>query len=185
MARKHSSSLRSSHLHSIAAPNFSRHHPALRGAKHTMAQETAERLIAFCPSTGFPSGSLLATYQHGWAMAEQGRHEDGIAQIRGRLAGHRATGARIGHAYFLCSLAAGVLEGRSFRRRARRFDGSAGHRGATGRTRTIEAEIHRLKGELLLTQNNSNAAEAQSCFERAIEIARKHRARNLGSCARR
>jgi predicted ATPase len=35
-----------------------------------------------------------------------------------------------------------------------------------------DAEIHRLKGELLLKQNDSAAAEAQKCFERAIEIAR-------------
>ena len=37
----------------------------------------------------------------------------------------------------------------------------------------FEAETHRLKGELLLKQDNSNTAEAQKCFERAIEIARK------------
>src|SRR5260370_5781682 len=35
-----------------------------------------------------------------------------------------------------------------------------------------EAEIYRLKGELLLRQNDSNVAEAQPCFERAINIAR-------------
>jgi predicted ATPase len=39
--------------------------------------------------------------------------------------------------------------------------------------------LHRLKGELLLKQNNSNAAEAQSCFERAIEISRKQSAKSL------
>jgi predicted negative regulator of RcsB-dependent stress response len=32
--------------------------------------------------------------------------------------------------------------------------------------RHYEAEIHRLKGELLLRQDDSNAAEAQSRFER-------------------
>jgi predicted ATPase len=37
--------------------------------------------------------------------------------------------------------------------------------------RSYEAETHRLKGELLLKQDNSSTAEAQSCFERAIEIA--------------
>jgi predicted ATPase len=42
-----------------------------------------------------------------------------------------------------------------------------------------EAEIHRLKGELLLRQDGSNAAQAQSCFERAIEIARKQSAKSL------
>jgi predicted ATPase len=45
--------------------------------------------------------------------------------------------------------------------------------------RHLEAEIHRLKGELLLRQDDSNAAEARSCYERAIEIARNQSARLL------
>ena len=44
--------------------------------------------------------------------------------------------------------------------------------------RFYEAETHRLKGELLLKQNNSNATEAQSCFERAVEIARRQSAKS-------
>jgi predicted ATPase len=42
-----------------------------------------------------------------------------------------------------------------------------------------ETEIHRLKGELLLRQNDSNATEAQSCYERAIEIARRQNGKSL------
>ena len=45
--------------------------------------------------------------------------------------------------------------------------------------RFYEAETHRLKGELLSKQDDSNAAEAQSCFERAIEIARTQSAKSL------
>ena len=44
--------------------------------------------------------------------------------------------------------------------------------------RFYEAETYRLKGELLLRQNDSNTAEAQSCFQRAIEIARKQSAKS-------
>jgi predicted ATPase len=39
------------------------------------------------------------------------------------------------------------------------------------------AEIHRLKGELLLRKDNSH--EAQTCFEQAIEIARHQSAKSL------
>ena len=45
--------------------------------------------------------------------------------------------------------------------------------------RNYEAEMHRLIGELLLRQNDSNAAEAQSCFERAIEVARNQSGKSL------
>jgi predicted ATPase len=44
--------------------------------------------------------------------------------------------------------------------------------------RNYAAEMHRLQGELLLRQDDSNAAEAQGCFERAIEIARKQSAKS-------
>jgi len=45
--------------------------------------------------------------------------------------------------------------------------------------RHYEPEMHRLKGELLLRQDDSKLMEAQSCFERAIEIARKQSAKSL------
>jgi predicted ATPase len=38
--------------------------------------------------------------------------------------------------------------------------------------------MDRLKGELLLKQDESNAAEAQGCFQHAIEIARKQSAKS-------
>jgi len=44
--------------------------------------------------------------------------------------------------------------------------------------RQSEAEVHRLKGELLLMHCNSNEMEAQRCFERAIEVARRQRAKS-------
>jgi predicted ATPase len=41
-----------------------------------------------------------------------------------------------------------------------------------------EAETHRLRGEMALKRDHSNTAEAQRCFERAIEIARKQSAKS-------
>jgi tetratricopeptide (TPR) repeat protein len=45
--------------------------------------------------------------------------------------------------------------------------------------RFYEAETYRLKGELLLRQDDSNAKEAHGCYERAIEIARKQSTKSL------
>jgi predicted ATPase len=45
--------------------------------------------------------------------------------------------------------------------------------------RQYEAEAHRLRGELLLRQDHPNVAEAQSCFQRAIEIARNQSAKSF------
>jgi predicted ATPase len=44
--------------------------------------------------------------------------------------------------------------------------------------RYYEAELHRLKGELLLAQDASNAAEAEQSLRTAIEIARKQHAKS-------
>jgi predicted ATPase len=44
--------------------------------------------------------------------------------------------------------------------------------------RNYEAELHRLKGELLVTQDRSNIAEAESCFHTAISVARRQGAKS-------
>jgi len=45
--------------------------------------------------------------------------------------------------------------------------------------RVHEAEIYRLKGELLLALSAENQAEAETCFRHAIEIARLQSAKSL------
>ena len=44
--------------------------------------------------------------------------------------------------------------------------------------RWYEAEVHRLKGELLLAQDASNAEQAEQSFRTAIEISRKQHAKS-------
>jgi predicted ATPase len=42
-----------------------------------------------------------------------------------------------------------------------------------------EAELHRLKGELLLTLSAEKHTEAETCFHQALEIARQQQAKSL------
>jgi predicted ATPase len=129
-------------------------------------QETAEGATALCAEHGFAALLALATILRGWAVAEQGRHEEGIAQIQEGFAAYRATGSDNMRPYFLSLLAEACVE-------AGRLD-----EGLTALTPTLGAEMHRLKGELLLKQDDIKAAEAQSCFERAIEIAHSQSAKS-------
>ena len=46
------------------------------------------------------------------------------------------------------------------------------------RLRYYEAELYRLQGELLLEQNDVNVAQAESYFQRAIEVARMQSAKS-------
>jgi predicted ATPase len=45
--------------------------------------------------------------------------------------------------------------------------------------RYYEAELYRLKGELLLGLSTKNQAEAETCFHQALDIARRQQARSL------
>jgi predicted ATPase len=74
------------------------------------AQETAERVIALCAEHEFPDYFAFATTLRGWAMAEQWRNEEGIAQIQEGLAESRATGSKLNWPYFLCLLAQACSE---------------------------------------------------------------------------
>jgi predicted ATPase len=45
--------------------------------------------------------------------------------------------------------------------------------------RSWEAEMHRLKGELLLLENASAHAEAESCFRKAMDVSRRQQAKSF------
>jgi predicted ATPase len=45
--------------------------------------------------------------------------------------------------------------------------------------RFYEAELHRVKGELLLIQTSGDEREAEACFENALQVAREQGAKSL------
>ena len=140
--------------------------------------ETAESMSALSAEHGLANPWAYATVLRGWALAEQGRHQEGIAQIQEGLAASRAIGSELLRPYHLCLLAEACKNTGSL------DDALSALREALAAAdeheiRAFEAEIHRLKGELLLKQDDANAAEAQSCFERAVEIARRQSGRSL------
>jgi predicted ATPase len=146
------------------------------------AQETAERVLSISVERGFTAFLGAATLMRGWAMAAQGQSEEGIAQIQEGLAGVRASGIELGRPPYHTTLADACREA------GRLDDGLIAVTEALAvanehEERAYEPEIHRVRGELLLRQDHSNAAEAESCFQRAIEIARNQRP-NRGNCAR-
>jgi class 3 adenylate cyclase/predicted ATPase len=141
------------------------------------ALEMAESVIALSVEHGL-STLVPAIILRGWATAEQGCHEERIARLQKGLARCRGAKFELFRPYFLCLLAEACLE------TGRLDDGLSALTEALvfankNEEREHEAEIHRLKGELLLKQNDSNVAQAPGCFERAIEIARKQSAKSL------
>jgi predicted ATPase len=138
-------------------------------------QHVAEGVMALSAERGISEGLSWATILRGSAMAAQGCHGEGIALIQEGLAMFRAAGLVVRNSLGL--LAGAYME-------AGRFDD--GLSALTEALTTVDQheqlvagpEIYRLKGELLLKQDQSNAPEAQRCFERAIAIARKQSAKS-------
>jgi predicted ATPase len=115
-----------------------------------------------------------ATIEHGGAIAEQGRNEEGIEQMQEGFLALRATLPR---PQYLCLLAKACIE-------IGRLDDAqnalteALEAADKDENRFYKAEIHRLKGKVLLRQDDSDTAEAQICFQGAIEIAQKQSAKS-------
>ena len=99
----------------------------------------------------------MAVILLGWASAEEGQEEEGIARMRQGLADLRATGAGLWRLSFLALLAAHGRVGRI-------ADGLGVLDEAFAMTsrngeRAHEAELHRLPGELLLADGTADRRE--------------------------
>ena len=142
------------------------------------AQERAELEIALAGEQGSALELARGTILRGWALAWQGQGAEGLAQMCQGLSAYRATGAEKERTYFLALLAEGyrgtgeVQEGLRVLAEAL---AAAHNRGE----RYCEAELHRLKGELLLLQSADQHAEAEACFHHALAIARRQQAKSL------
>jgi predicted ATPase len=91
---------------------------------------------------------------------------------------YRATGAEIGRPYWLCRLAEAYMRAARFNDSARVLEEALDGANKTD-GRQYEAEIYRIKGELLLKRDPSNLKEALTSFQRAIGIARNQSAKSL------
>jgi class 3 adenylate cyclase/predicted ATPase len=142
-------------------------------------QARAAAAVALSTEHGFPYFLAVGTILRGWTLAIQGQGEAGMAQMRQGLAAWRATGAEFARPYFVALLAEAygqdgqVEEGLAVLAEAL----AAVH--AT-EERWWEAELHRLKGELLWQQGTGQTSlEAEASFHQALEIARRQQAKSL------
>jgi predicted ATPase len=140
---------------------------------HSVTQELAEALIRLAAEQGLPTYLAGGSVLRGWTLSERGQADEGIAQIRQGLAA-LALYWRIN---FLPLLA------EAYGRAGKAADGLAVLTEAlTAVQQTefccFEPEMHRLKGELLLSCAPENPADAEACFRKAITLARCQSARS-------
>jgi len=141
------------------------------------ARERAEAAIILATEQGFPLWRAFGLILHGWALAYQGQAHEGLEQIQQGLTAWRATGAEQLRSYFL-GLLAEVYE--AIGSPAAGFMAITEALTLVDKTgeRWYEPELHRLKGALLLQQSADHHAEAQACFQQAIDLARSLQAKS-------
>jgi predicted ATPase len=106
----------------------------------------------------------------------QGPSNEAVAEIRQAIGTYRATGTRLHSTHHLTLLAQAAAtcghcgEGLAALREAAALVEDTGER-------YVEADIRRLEGNLLLAENGP--AEAEACYVRALEVARRQEARSL------
>jgi predicted ATPase len=162
-----------------------------------LAREQAEVVITQATEQGFPYWVAFGTIVRGRALAEQGQVEEGIAQMHQGLSAWRAMGVELSRIRLLPWLAAGYAKARQAE------EGLNVLAEALDQVEKIdehwnEADLYLLKGEITLAKSsvqppgssvpspqplapNTQAVEqeAEECFLKAIEIAKKQQAKSL------
>ena len=194
-----------SHLHSVAhTVTYAAWLSQLRRESQAVQEQTTEA-ITLSSEHGFVYDLAQGKILRGWALADQGQAQEGIAQIRQGIASWQVIGSETYLTQYLALLAesygkAGQAEeGLNALTEALDFMNKRGER-------YYEAELYRLKGELTLQQSqaslkqvsdkpqtgqdkseDANAqiltpkaqSEAEACFLKAIDITQKQQAKSL------
>ena len=159
----------------------------LRREEHA-AQASIRALMRIATEQEFQFLLADSRVLHGWTLAAQGLEAEGLEEVHPAIAAYEATGAVMSRPAHLMLLA------KVYGKAGKTEEGLAALAGARAAVdqageRTYEAELHRLQGELALERSHRTgrkrqvaraaAAEAETCFQKAIEVARRQRARSL------
>jgi TOMM system kinase/cyclase fusion protein len=137
----------------------------------------ADAAIALSRERGFSQFLATASMECGWALAGQGQVAAGLAQIRQGLAAYQATGAHPRSCDLAWLAGAYGLVGQPGEGLAVLAEALAA--GQKSGEHLYQAELHRLTGELLLARSAEDHAAAETCFQRALDVARRQEAKAL------
>jgi predicted ATPase/3-dehydroquinate dehydratase len=157
-------------------------------------QELAEATVRLGIEHGFPYWETQGTMLLGSALAEQGRIAEGLTQMTQGFAAHQAIGGRILEQYWLALQVEAYQQIGQVEEAVTVLTQALAVAEKNGE-RFWEAELYRLKGELTLQKLSVVSSqfsvtdprplapdpqdEAEECFLKAIDIARKQQAKSL------
>lgn len=137
----------------------------------------ADEAIAISTKYSFDLGLAWAMSSKGWALAEMG-DEDGLGILMEGISAKQTTGASLNNTHTLALLAALYLQRKRIDEGLGVIEEALGIASTQGE-QFWQAELLRLKGDLLLEQPHHSVSDAEACFVEALEIARAQGARML------
>ena len=143
----------------------------------TRTLELTDEAIAVSTQYSFALGLAWATTSQGWALAETGQ-EEGLGKLLHGLSATRATGARSITRLHLALLADIYLRNNRIDEGLATIE-EAQKLAVTGGELFWQAELLRLKGELLLGQSDQSVQAAEQCLCEALKIAQDQHAKML------
>lgn len=148
--------------------------------ERTLAQQYADEAVALSDERGLPLYHSIARIIRGWALIGRGNDEQSAEEIRQGLSAWHSTGAQLMRPYFLALLAEAVAPTPRHDPAPDLLDEALALCESTGE-RLYQAELHRLKGERLLTSTRKRGSveAAEACFEQSLAIARRQEALSL------
>jgi len=139
-------------------------------------REVAEAAMALGEEHGFPEWLEWGRWLHGWALAELGDIERGVAEMEAGIAGFSPLGGVPRQAFTAAMLAKGYEKLGRIDQAIAMLDDQRARIERTGE-RLDEAELYRVKGELLYARDGASSTESESCLRKAIEVARRQESR--------
>jgi DNA-binding winged helix-turn-helix (wHTH) protein/predicted ATPase len=141
-------------------------------------RQLAEAAINVAGKNGFPYWAAVGRILRGWGSAMQGEAKEGISEIREGVAGCRAAGVEMDRPYYQALLAEAYFRGAQPKQALSALDEALGMIRNT-RTFFYEAELHRLRGNVLMEGGQAFFSDAEASFQEALRVARGQTARCL------
>ncbi len=134
--------------------------------------------IALCEEHEFVHYRAMALILRGWASAQQGEFEKGIAEIQEGLEKERVTGALLYESYTLGLLADACIKNERYGQALEFLHQAQLRLDEKNSERFYAAEIYRLLGEAHL-RSNQNLDQAENFFCKGLKVAREQKAKSL------
>ena len=149
----------------------------LRGESAIVARQ-ADGAIALCDEHEFVHYRAMALILRGWASAQQGEFEKGIAEIQEGLEKERAMGALLFDSYSLGLLVDVCIKHKRYEQALEFLEQVQLRLEDESVERFYAAEIYRLLGETCL-RSNKDLDRAHQYFSKGLHVAREQKAKSL------